>query len=276
MKKLRKYKFTLAEILVSMAVFSILLVLMMQFFSGARTLWTANEKRSVIYSDAATALDLMTTLLQSTFCTDDGGGNDQTPFEVSASNSLRAGDAGDGDDYSIVFVSNSLMDVLQGGSVRYLGICRDTPDPATQGVKNNALYLKVFSDEERDFSSCFYEWSGSVHDKASALTLIKNAMRGFSRKGDSKKCKPILRNVTGLKITPLEFEQNAPYKLKEAVASNWNRTPVAILLELSLMENENVIKTYQSLSNQEKEDFRKQHEYTFRRTVWIGKRDAAL
>jgi hypothetical protein len=42
------------------------------------------------------------------------------------------------------------------------------------------------------------------------------------------------------------------------------------------MENENVIKTYQSLSNQEKEDFRKQHEYTFRRTVWIGKRDAAL
>ena len=70
MKKLVKNRFTLVELLVSMAVFSILLVLMMQFFSGARTLWTANEKRAAIYADATVAMDLMSQLLQSTFYTE--------------------------------------------------------------------------------------------------------------------------------------------------------------------------------------------------------------
>ena len=250
-----------------MAVFSILLVLMMQFFSGARTLWTANEKRAMIHSDAAAALDLMTTLLQSTFLTTDTSGNDQTPFEISATNSLRNGNAGLGDDYMIVFVSNSLMDILNGGSIRYLGLARDTPNPQTPGVTNNTLYLKVFSDEEETFSDCFYEWAGSITSKNAALTEIKTKMRGFSRKADSKKCKPILRNVTGLKFTPLKHD------LTDGALTT---PPAAIRIELSLMENEQRIREYQALLTPEKQkEFKEQHEYTFRRTVWLGRRDAA-
>ena len=76
MKRLVIHRFTLAELLVSMAVFSVLLLIMMQFFSGARTLWTANEKRSAIYADATVAMDLMSQLLQSTVYNSDNG----TPF----------------------------------------------------------------------------------------------------------------------------------------------------------------------------------------------------
>lgn len=275
MKKRFKYKFTLAEILVSMVVFSILLVLIMQFFSGARTLWTANEKRAAIYSDAAAAMDLMATLLHSTFCFDDKADppTDQTPFEIASSaSSLRGGSSTvTGNDGMIVFLSNSLMDLSSGSSIRYLSFSRDTPDPAPADVTNNVLYLKVYSDQEKDFSDCFYEWAGSVSDKDSALGVIKSAMKGFSRKSDSKKCKPVLRNVTGLKFVPLKIDGT-----ELTAAADLKKTPAAIRIELSIMENEDAVRKYQSLSGTAQTEFKEQNEYTFRRTVWLGKRDAAL
>ncbi len=47
MRKTRqKSKFTLVELIVAMAVFSILLLLMLQFFSGAQRIWNGMEKRN--------------------------------------------------------------------------------------------------------------------------------------------------------------------------------------------------------------------------------------
>ena len=66
-KNRKKQKFTLVELIVAMAVFSILLLLMLQFFSGAQTIWRGMEKRNEIYANARIAMDLMTTHLQNTF-----------------------------------------------------------------------------------------------------------------------------------------------------------------------------------------------------------------
>lgn len=76
----RKGSFTLVELLVAMTVFSILLLLMLQFFSGAQKMWTSTEKRNELYADARIAMDLMTSLIQSSVAI-----HDNIPFVIPSS-----------------------------------------------------------------------------------------------------------------------------------------------------------------------------------------------
>ena len=79
--------------------------------------------------------------------------------------------------------------------------------------------------------------------------------------------KVVLRNVTGLKFTPVDHKGQMIY------GSNCNDLPAGIEIELSLMENEQTIRDYQALTTTaERNEFRLKNEYTFRRTVWLGDR----
>ena len=251
MKKLVIHRFTLVEILVSMAVFSILLVLMMQFFSGARTLWTANEKRSVVYSDASVALDLMSTLLQSTYCTFDNAGNNQTLFEISS-----------GKD-KIYFVSNSRMD-LSGGSIRYLSFQRTKQE---DDLGDNILVLTVFNDSDKDFPGYFYEFNvGNDNSPPKVREKLRDKLKvGSWDSGTPSNVKILLRNVTGLEFTPIK---------EDGSQGELTTTPFAIRIKLTLMESEAQLREWAKITDANlKSDFQKEHEYTFERTVWLGKRD---
>ena len=263
MKKLVRHRFTLVEILVSMAVFSILLTLMMQFFSGARTLWTANEKRSVVYSDASVALDLMSTLLQSTYCTLDSAGNNQTLFEIEKSS---------GND-KIYFVSNSRMD-LSGGSIRYLSFQR-TEQVREQNEPNlgdNILVLKVFNDSDKDFPGYFYEFNvGKDNSSETVRGKLKTKLTvdSLPKSSTPSDVKILLRNVTGLEFTPIK-EDGSEGNMSEDLT----KTPLAIKIKLTLMESEARLREWAKITDSTlKSDFQKEHEYTFERTVWLGKRD---
>ena len=274
MKRYSKQRFTLAEILVAMVVFSILLVLMMQFFSGARTLWIANEKRSNLYADATVAMDLMSTLLQTTFYNQEGG----TPFAIRNVPKENEARSVTGWDSKIYFVSNSPLALSKGGSVRYLSFQRGSDAAAPE---NNVLWLKVFSDSSKSiemngppFDQFFNPIGPDVavnnnpnDDLDEARTQLIKELNG--RPGDDER-KPILRNVTGLKFTPINHEGK---KLELAGSSDCNYLPAGIEIEISLMQNETMIQTWQSLSNDAaKNDFRTKNEQTFRRTVWLGER----
>ena len=254
MKKLVIHRFTLVEILVSMAVFSILLVLMMQFFSGARTLWTANEKRSVVYSDASVALDLMSTLLQSTYCTFDNAGDNQTLFEIEKSS---------GKD-KIYFVSNSRMD-LSGGSIRYLSFQRTKQE---DNLDDNILVLTVFNDLDKDFPGYFYEFNvGDDNSPDAVRGKLKNKLKvgSWPGSGTPQNTKILLRNVTGLEFTPIK---------EDGSQGELTKTPFAIKIKLTLMESEARLREWSKITDSNlKNDFQKEHEYTFERTVWLGKRD---
>ena len=265
MKARRIHRFTLAEILVSMAVFSVLLVLLMQFFTGARTLWTANEKRSVVYSDAATILDFMSTLLQSTYCTFDATGGDQTPFEIVHDKA---------DAHRIYFNSNSRLG-LPGGSIRYLSFQRGTKtDSDSSKNETKCLFLKVFCDLDKDFSGCFYEYNlpEGANDPAGAREFIRKTLDGFSLpdSGVSRNVQILSRCITALEFTPMKID---------GTTELYTKTPAAIKIKLSLMENEAKWNEWHSMpenNNNEKElkkTFREQNEYTFYRTVWLGRRD---
>lgn len=292
MKRQFKYRFTLVELLVSVGVFSILLLLMMQFFSGARTLWVANEKRAAVHADATVAMDLMAMLLQSTFYNDMGG----TPFAIrpvfSSSNITSVPRVGneaitsskiDGWNSMIYFVSNSSMELSKGGSVRYLSFQRKTdtdPNTAVAGVTRNVLELLVFSDSsnsELHFDLCFspFNHHEDLDTNGNGVVTLDEVRNYLTDKIFNEATpltlderKIILRNVTGLKFTPVD------YKGKKSTDSEWyNYLPAGIEIELSLMENEQIIKEYQALTDSTKrEEFRAQNEYTFRRTVWLGDR----
>jgi hypothetical protein len=54
-----------------------------------------------------------------------------------------------------------------------------------------------------------------------------------------------------------------------------NVTPVAIRIKLSMMENETKLKEWKDMAENSdaKKNFKTQNEYTFYRTVWLGKRN---
>lgn len=66
MKKIykRKSNFTIVELLVAMGVFSILMLALMQFFTGAQQIWQKSSARSEVFENARVALDLIATDLQ--------------------------------------------------------------------------------------------------------------------------------------------------------------------------------------------------------------------
>ena len=290
-----KNNFTLAEILVAMVVFSILLMLMIQFFSGARTLWVANEKRSTIYADASIALDLMTELLHSTyfFIQEDVNPKvNHTPFLIHHEES--APDSSDAN-HMIVFLSDSMRNLSSGGSLRYLCFQRgNDPSSSVGDDNNNVLYLKVFGDAEGDaFASCMYPfvpYDGGGKGKHDGQLEGENGIRKFLYKRmkstdftptasdlKSNRVKPILRNVVGLKFTPIivsgveRKKESGDYKENNFYTGiKTNQTLVGIEIELSLMENERKIADWRDSNFNS--DFKTQNEYTFRRTVWLGQR----
>lgn len=55
----RRQRYTLIEVLASMGIFLILMMVLMQFFSAAKTLWMTSSRRNELYANARVALDLI-------------------------------------------------------------------------------------------------------------------------------------------------------------------------------------------------------------------------
>ena len=58
---IQKRFFTLVEVIVSMAVFAILMLGLMQFFASAQNLWTSTGNRNISYDEARTAMNMLAT-----------------------------------------------------------------------------------------------------------------------------------------------------------------------------------------------------------------------
>lgn len=58
-KKNRLFAFTLVEVIVSMAVFAILMLGLMQFFTSAQSLWTTTSNQVSTYEEARTAVNML-------------------------------------------------------------------------------------------------------------------------------------------------------------------------------------------------------------------------
>jgi len=65
MKLARKKSFTLIELIVSLGVFSVLTLMLMQFFTSVQQAWTSSERRARIYADSRVVFDMVATAAKS-------------------------------------------------------------------------------------------------------------------------------------------------------------------------------------------------------------------
>lgn len=63
----RRQKFTIVEILVAMAVFSILMLLIMQIFGSMQSVWTSTSNKTETYQNARVIMDMLATDFQSAY-----------------------------------------------------------------------------------------------------------------------------------------------------------------------------------------------------------------
>lgn len=64
MKTVRKNRFTLVELLAAIAVFCVLLLVSMRLFSGSQQLWVRSEQKTNTFADARTAMEFISSRLQ--------------------------------------------------------------------------------------------------------------------------------------------------------------------------------------------------------------------
>ncbi len=65
--RFRKSSFTLVELIVAMAIFSIMMMMVIGFFTDTQKLWSRTDDKNNMYADARIAMDLMSSALQSVY-----------------------------------------------------------------------------------------------------------------------------------------------------------------------------------------------------------------
>ena len=282
-RKQRRTTFTLVELLVAMAVFSILLLLMLQFFTGAQQLWVSTQQKNDLYADARVAMDLMSTLLQNTYYSS----GEEVPFiiENNATNNS-----------CIYFPTQTEMEFPGESSTRYICFKRGSTT-----TNNHLLGMAIFSDKDnsgnRAFSFFFPPYdSGAITSIGAARTQLKNVLDAkfdfptaqadidAGKYNEDTDYAILLDTVTGLRFVPLEYDSSSTTitGLTAETASTYEKIPYVIEIQLTMMDKKNFDiwdKDYNgrssSLSGDAKERadrFRLQHEHTFTRAVYIGDR----
>ena len=261
MRKTRqKSKFTLVELIVAMAVFSILLLLMLQFFSGAQRIWNGMEKRNEIYADARIAMDLMTTQLQNLFYTPG------VPFKLYT-------DLSETPDTSKIYFATRTGDQFPGdSSLKFMTF-------QCSSANENQLRVAVYCNDESKFNDLFppHEIYGSYENAVDKLVssdyFNQDRIDKGIKAGTSTKYSTVLaENVTGFQIVPYKLE-NDEMKL-ETGATEISYVPYMLELRLSVLSPEDFERWKTITDTTEKDNFRKQHEYTFTRSVFLGDRRA--
>ncbi|HJH03668.1 MAG TPA: type II secretion system GspH family protein [Victivallis vadensis] len=270
MKKIRKrlsYRFTLVELLVAMAVFSILLLFMMQFFTGSQKIWVSMEEKNNLYADARVSMDLISTLLQGTYFA-----QGQVPFlidDIGTENS------------KIYFPTQSQMDLIEdAGKVIFVSIQRGTTNATSDQLRMAVLSDADKNDTTYDFSLFFPPY---VDKYSSARDALMNNTDGVKKLLDKKMtptdetgdCVTLLDNVTGFRLIPMEKDGA---EIKTITGNSFDEIPFMIEIQLSLMSKKNYdfwvneLKGNTGTESTQAKNYRAQHEHTFTRTVYLGDR----
>ena len=88
MRKIKKSFFTLLEVLVSMGVFSLLMLALMQFFSAAQGVWERTGNKAELFDSAKTAMDIIANDLACAYYEPDHDSNYQF-FNISSSDTTQ-------------------------------------------------------------------------------------------------------------------------------------------------------------------------------------------
>ena len=275
----RKKHFTLIELLVAMGLFSLLVVLMLQLFSGAQRLWIASDKRNNIHSDARVAMELMSDLISSVVfsCGEDINGNRDTGKDaVFSLDTVNKDTAENTDSNTITLAVRTNRDLpKKENNTRFISFRRGS------GSNRGKLYMTVFCDkrDENAFYNYFppYGIAGSgVENRSQAKSALNAALVPSDAEGVEEYNQVIAENVVGLKFTSYELTGSPEEMTKQSDDTDIAEPPYLIQIQLSLLDKDSYDIYTDMPDGDARDKFLDRNKRTFTRSVFIGNRWALL
>jgi len=277
MKKHKK-AFTLVELLIAVGLLSLIMMLLLQLFSGVQKMWIASEKTNNVYADARVAMELMADLINTvqfshgeTLDGDDVVRDTDTDMIFS----LTTGEATDGNySSSIYFVSKTTRDLPKNSTnTRFISFRLD----------DGKLLMTIYSDENSDFYG-FFPTYGTGTGSGTRDTAFKNGASNLKGKmdalapgnddngGEKKECQIIAENVVSFKLTAYTLNNSGKLEAQTGTSADLvKEPPYMIEMQLAVLDSDSYTR-WQELSGNAKTAYLDQHKRTFTRNVFIGDR----
>ena len=288
MNKVRK-SFTLIELLVAMGLLALLVMLMLQLFSGTQRLWVASEKRSGIYADARAAMELMAELINAVQFSH--GESLETVTDTATNRKITRVKRDQNLD-SVFYLDNNTA----GSSVLIFAASTD------RGLKHSGSrnYFISFQRKDDDLYMTYMSDTGCPNTPAGAsgnsedhlyslfppYGLLTGCPNITSRNNARDALKSILAPVADndysqiIAQNVLEFDIKA-YKIDKTTkklvscgtgADVTKEPPYMLEITMTMLDDESYKKWSEITDTTKKQDFRQQHQRTFSRSVFIGNR----
>ena len=275
MKK-RRIPFTLVELLVAVGLLSLIMMLLLQLFSGARKIWTSNEKTNNVYADARVAMELMADLLntvQFSHGEDDATGNrDKTKDMIfSLDTSTNSG--------CVIFAASAASRNLPVKNNPVCFVSFRLGDSGNNNTKGK-LFMVVYSDKNAASDAEFYKYFppyssfGSSRDAAknNLKTQMNSLVGGYSgtAEGENEFCQVIAENVVAFKLNAYVLDNQQ--LVKKSASDDVAEPPHMIEIRLTVLDADSYTRWQEISDATAKSDYLKQHQRTFSRSVFIGDR----
>ena len=290
MSKHRK-SFTLIELLVAMGVLALLVMLMLQLFSGTQRLWVASEKRNNIYADARVAMELMADLIGTVqFSYGEKLNSSTNAYERDAAQNMifsldtKSTDSDDGNSSNdIIFLAKTSRKLPKKDNYcRFISFRRLPHQEKTETLKEkpSRLLMVIYADkiDEDKFYKLFPPFDSSRDTMLGVLkgyfnTLVNN-FKNSTGDGEDEYCQVIAENVVGFKLTAYALDGTGDNrKLKKlADSTDIKEPPYMLEIQISLLDRDNYKKWREISGDTAKKTFLLQHRRTFTRSVFIGNR----
>lgn len=298
----RRNSFTLVELLVAVGLLSLIMMLLLQLFSGARKIWTASEKTNNVYADARVAMELMADLINTVqFSHGESADGTTRNKKLDMIFSLDTDSTTDNDQESssITFVSKSVRDLpMKDNSTRFVSFRLGkfgTPQLDAKGEKftdadvktRGKLFMLIYSDknDEKKFYSYFPPYSefgdssGNMDLRKKALDDLQIQMKSLvtdfnsDDKGENEFCQVIAENVVAFKMAA--YTKGSLTKSDDA--EDIAEPPYMIELQLTVLDRDSykewaTLYADENVSAETRKNFLERHKRTFTRNIFIGDR----
>ena len=281
----KRNNFTLVELLVSLGVFSILLLVFMQLFNSMRQGIEKTEKQVENRYSATVAMDIFSKLLNSIVLVEVDEGSAKKPFPFYLTRSAAKSDS----PCSLYFATKARGAFFIGGSssVKFAGLLYPHSDN-TMDLPNNKLhkiYLvsisnaaadasgKNISAANRDLYHKFwpapdfdgYDDAGQAREGLE--TELKKKVKLTSSDTTGEPPVVLVDNVTEFKVKLYDANGGEVEKDTEKVST----LPDSLEITISILEQKD-FEVWNTLSGTEKETFQRERQQTFSRRFYIGDR----
>jgi len=287
----RRKSFTLVELLIAIGLLSLIMMLLLQLFSGAQKIWTSSEKTNNVYTDARVAMELMADELNTVqfSCGEkvDAQGAAVRDPDKDMIFSLDTEEGTDNDSCSVIFAAKRARD---DNAIRFVSFRRGSGDD------HDKLLMLVYSRKinERNFYGFFPPYKNHGSKRDTALSNLKSTINGLISTDDTEFCQVIAENVVAFKLTAYRLtpvttdadgnitgggellKMTAEYTIDgtsvKCKPGDVREPPYMIEIQLTLLDHDSFGRWNDISDTTAKKNYLKQHQRTFTRNVYLGDR----